>query len=231
MKFSKPFSFALLALAAGAASAATQPINPVTSSTVTFDTTKLASNSFTATALGNSTYNSSTGVLTDSIASVSLGTTGAGTVAYNATSGIGLTTSIAFVGTVNVNLTNFFYNFADNTLYGDVFVTALGSNLSYASQAILVAANEAGTLGTSNLNSATSSTTARDLNMSLSSFTLAADLSTKLGNAVTFVSWLPGAVTGVNVKTTATPSVPEPSTYALMGIGLLGVAIARRKKA
>lgn len=235
MKYIKQFSMAFLAVAATAASAAVQPINTVTSSTVNFDVTKLSANNYTASALGNATYNASTGVLKDSVANVSItGTSGPATVAYDATSGIALSTTIAFVGTVNVNLTKFSYNFLDNTLYGDVFVTALGSSTTYANQAILVAGSETGTLGTDSLGNLSSSASLRDLNMNLGSFTLAPDLSTKLKSAVSFVSWLPAAVTSVNVftKATATTTIPEPSTYALLGLGLVGISlVARRKQA
>ncbi|TAK90081.1 MAG: PEP-CTERM sorting domain-containing protein, partial [Aquabacterium sp.] len=142
---------------------------------------------------------------------------------------ISLSTSIAFVGTVKVNMTNFSYNAADNMLYGDLLVTALGSSKTYTNQSILVAGTEVGTIGSSNINSVTSSATARPLNMNLSSFTLSSDLQTQLGNAVSFVSWLPAAVKNITV-TSATPAVPEPSTYALMGLGLVGIALAARRK-
>lgn len=230
MKFLKHFTVSFLAVAATAASAASVTLSPVTSSTVSFDTAALTANNFTATALGNATYNSSTGVLSDAITGASVASfPGPATVQYDATSGIALSTTIAFVGTVKVNMTNFSYNAGDNMLYGDVFVTALGSNVTYANQSILVAANEVGTIGSSSLNSVASSASARALNMNLSSFTLSSDLQTKLGNAVSFVSWLPAAVKSINV-TSPTPAVPEPSTYALMGLGLAGIALAARRK-
>ncbi|MBI5924516.1 MAG: PEP-CTERM sorting domain-containing protein [Aquabacterium sp.] len=235
MKFLKHFAVSFLAVAATAASAASVTLSPVTSSTVSFDTAALASNNFTATALGGSTYSSSTGILTDAIAGASVSSfPGAALVSYDAASGISLSTSIAFVGTVKVNMTNFSYNAGDNMLYGDLLVTALGSSKTYTNQSILVAGTEVGTIGADSINSVSSSAAARALNMNLSSFTLSSDLQTQLGNAVSFVSWLPAAVKSINVTsaTPVTPAVPEPSTYALMGLGLVGMAlVARRKQA
>lgn len=229
MKFSKLFSLSFLALAASAASAATQPINAVTDSYVTFDTAALASNNFSAAALGGSTY--SNGKLTDAVSSVSTSANpGAALVQYDAASGIALSTSIAFVGTVKVNMTNFSYNFGDNTLYGDLLVSALGSSKTYSKQAILVAGKEVGTLGTNDLNSVSTSLTARDLNYTLTNFSLASDLQTQLGSAVSFVSWLPAAVQNITVYTKPTAAVPEASTYAMMGLGLVGIAAIRRRK-
>jgi hypothetical protein len=230
----KHFAVLSLAAVASVASAAIQPLSPITSSTVSFDAAAIKSNSFTASALGGATYNSTTGILSDSISNVSIAGTASGpaTVAYDATSGIALSTNILFVGTVNVNLTNFSYSFADNTLYGDVFVTALGSSKTYASQSILIAGNESGTLSGTDLNNLDNSASARSLNMTLSSFTLSSDLEAKLGNAVSFVSWLPAAVKSVNVISAAAPAIPEPSTYALMALGLVGIAaISRRRQA
>jgi len=39
-----------------------------------------------------------------------------------------------------------------------------------------------------------------------------------------------GLVKSVNVGTVTVPGIPEPSTYALMGVGLVGIAFARRNR-
>jgi len=226
----KHFALLSVALAAGAASAATQPLNPVTDSYVTLNTAVLSDNSFTATALGASTYNGTTGKLTDAITSVTTTTSpGALTVNYDNASGLSLRGSLSGLG-VTVNMTGFFYDAGTNTLFGDLAVNTLLGNASYANQAILVAGTEVGTLGTNSINSVTTSTTPRDLNYTLSNFTIAADLNTKLGTLAPRFAWLPSAVTSVVAYTKPSAAIPEPSTYALMGLGLVGIAAVSRRR-
>lgn len=232
MTLTKHFAVLSLAAVASVASAATQPLNTITDSYVTLNTSVLSANSFTASALGGSTYNSSTGKLTDAVASASTTTSpGALTVAYNSTSGLSLSGSLAGLG-VTVNMTGFSYDAASNTLFGNLVVNTLLGGKTYANQAILVAGTELGTLGTNSLDSVTSATSARDLNYTLSGFTMAADLTTKLGTLSPQFAWLPSAVSNVVVFTKPTAAIPEPGTYALMGLGLVGIAaISHRRQA
>ena len=51
------------------------------------------------------------------------------------------------------------------------------------------------------------------------------------GNGIAINNNGPATLTSVDARITATSTVPEPSTYALMGTGLLGLlGVARRKK-
>jgi len=232
MTLIKHFAVLSLAAVASVASAATQPLNTITESYVTLDTAVLASNSFTASALGGSTYSSSTGKLTDAVASASTTTNpGALTVQYDSASGLSLRGSLSGLG-VTVNMTGFSYDAASNTLFGNLVVSTLLGGATYNNQAILVAGGEIGTLGSNSLDSVTSSATPRDLNYTLSSFTMASDLNTKLGTLSSQFAWLPSAVKNVIVYTKPTAAIPEPGTYALMGLGLIGIAaISRRRQA
>lgn len=233
MTLIKHFAVLSVAAVASVASAATQPLNAITDSYVTLDTAVLAQNSFTASALGGSTYNSTTGKLTDAIASVStLTNPGPLTVQYDSASGLSLKGSLAGLG-VTVNMTNFSYDAGTNTLFGNLVVNTLLGGKTYTNQAILVAGTEVGTLGSNSIDSVTSSTTARDLNFTLSNFTMAADLTTQLGTLAPQFAWLPSAVKTVVAYTKPTAAaVPEPGTYALMGLGLVGIAaVSRRRQA
>jgi opacity protein-like surface antigen len=227
----KQFSVSVLAVAAAvaassaSAAAVSQPVATGAKSTILFDTAFLASNNITVSALGTATVNTTTGVGTLPVAGASLASsaTGSLTVTFAAGAGVALTTSSG----ATVNLTDFVFDNATDTLSANLTV---GSLINRPGQSLLTAGSVTGSFGTSSLDSVASSTTARALTMSASSFSLSAGfnsfLSSNFINPASF-SYVASAVKSINVTSAA---VPEPSTYALMGLGLVGMGLVARRK-
>lgn len=221
MKFFKQFSLSFLALAATAASAATSQPFVATSATVTLDTTYLNANGYTVGALGASTYNAATGVLTDPVQGISLATNpGPLSIDFSDTSGMSIKK-----GLTTVKLLNFTYDVATNSLFGDINAGLL---LNLKDQSLLTATNVSGNFSGVDLTNVSSSPSTRVLNLNASDFVL----------SETFKSFLadngvdPASVAFVASIVKSVSVVPEPSSYALMGLGLVGVfATARRKMA
>jgi hypothetical protein len=223
MKLIKYFSVSLLAVAATAAMADTAQPFVAANATVTLDTSYLTTNGYTAKALGSSVYNAANGTVTDPLSGVSIvgsGTTGALDVTFNSASGMSLTK-----GLTTAKLTNFSYDAATQTLFGNISVGIL---LNLTNQSLLTANTVIGEFGGSALTNVTTSAATRSLNMFATDFVLSEDLKTLLSSngvdptAVAFVAGM--------VKSVAVGTVPEPTTYALMGLGLVGIAFARRKQ-
>ena len=225
----KQFSVSLVAVAAAVAASAasaavTQPVT-ATTATIDFDTAFLTANNITVSALGSATVNSSTGVGTLSVASTSLASsaTGSLTVTFASGAGIALTAN-----GVTVNITNFYFDNTNDTLYADL--SAYGGFVSKSNLGLLTAGSVTGSFGSSSLDAVASSTTTRTLNMLASNFSLGADVVSLLGANASAFAYVASTVKDIKIGTVSSSTVPEPSTYALMGLGLVGMAFLRRKQ-
>ncbi len=215
-----------LALASGIASAANQPFT-ATSGTVTLDTSFVTSNGYVASALGAATYDAGTGTLTDPVQGVSTSTEpGPIVIDFSDTSGLSIKK-----GYTNVKLTDFTFDVATNTLFGDVNVGVL---LSLNDQALLTATSVSSSFGTQAGTSVTSSAETRNLGLLASNFTLAPAFISFLGeNGVdpTSMAFVASIIKEVKIGTVVTPTaVPEPTTYALLFAGLAMVGMNQLKR-
>ncbi|WP_290874164.1 PEP-CTERM sorting domain-containing protein [Aquabacterium sp.] len=220
----------LTVAAAAQAAAFTAPTSAVL--TLSSDITGALGSSATISALGSATYNSASNVLSESFTSVSM-SSGAATDLIgltNAASGFAISTTSGGV-TKTLNVTGISYSNATKSLsavltmdsvqkYSGVFLTsATTPSVSETFNAAL----GTGLLTTGSLNLTSSSATAV-----LSAF--------GLSTSALYVGFLQGVNFGtlkvdVTAAASVTPSVPEPGTYALMGLGLVGIAaVARRRQ-
>ena len=212
MTYLKHLAVMAVALAASAASAANLPVASYSDS-VLIDTSVLTAKNLTLQKVGNATWNATTGILTDPVSSVDLASSLV--IQFDATSGFALFTPGLFGPSKVATLQNFSYNVNTGTLHGDLF-TPLGNLLD---SDLLTASVKTGGLN-GNL-----------INVTASNFSLATELVTALGSNAANFQFVADAVKEVKINVTlAAAPVPEPSTYALMGLGLVGIGLVSRRR-
>lgn len=203
----KQVSRAVLALTAAVAASGAM----AASATVQLDAALMGANGVTATALGADTYNSGTGVL---LAPIDAANTTLTVTDFGNLDGFSLAFDIlGFPQTAAFS--NFSFDSLTKTLSGNLLGGGIvASKIDYKNGGLLVAG--------------TSTVVGNDI--VFSNFSVAAELSAYLTSKNISTAQL-SAVTSV-LKTVSLPSaVPEPSTYVLMGLGLVGIALTARKRA
>ncbi len=205
----KQITRSAVALAAAFAAASSM----AATATVLLDAPLMSANGVTATAVGANTYTAATGSL---LATIDAANTSGNVVDFGNADGFKLAFDI-FGLPQTATFSNFSFNTATGVLSGNLLGTGvIAGVLNYANGSLLTA----GSL--------------QQVNGSLvaSGFTVAAGLEAYLVTKNINPTQL-AAVTSVLKSVTvpvAVPAVPEPSTYALMGLGLVGMALVARKK-
>ncbi len=200
---------------AAAAATAHVAVHAATPTTVAVNASSLTSlGTVTTTKLGNATFAagaSNTGTLSLTPDSVS-----AALADFAAADGFKITVASLFLGTNSVSFTNFTQDLSSGMLSGSL-VGAGG---------VLGALNYTGELiDASTISGAGTST------MTFTNFVMAPALAAYLTSVGASPSNVPVGSMITNITVTGVPAVPEPSTYAMLLLGLGGIAVAARRKA
>ena len=221
-------AIALFALA-GAASAANQPFT-ATNATVAVNPSAISSTGYSVSSTGGATLSSNT--LTIAVESVGLDTSpGPIDINFAQTAGLRLTKVLS----PSVTLSDFTFDVGTNTLFGDLLVgSTLLPILNLNDQSLLTATSVSSSFGGVVGTNITSSASTRTLGLNASGFVLSQGFRDYLTAAELNpddYGYIADLIGNVKIGTVSvTPAIPEPSTYALMGLGLVGVALVSRRR-
>jgi len=130
-----------------------------------------------------------------------------------------------------ITLSNFSFDVGTNELSGNLVVSSgIVKLVEVIDQSVLVAGSVTSMFGSELGTAVTSSSTPRDLGLIASNFSLSQSFKDYMLNTYEMDATQFGYVANM-IKEVRVGTVPEPSTYALMGVGLACMGfVARRKR-
>lgn len=199
---------AAVALAAALAANVTM----AATATVLLDAPLMATNGVTATAVGTNTYTSSSGKL---LATIDAANTSGDIIDFGNADGFKLAFDIFGLGQT-ATFSNFSFNTETGVLSGNLLGTGVIAGVLNYTNGDLLTAGSLFEVGDTLVASGFS------VSAGFASYLQSKNISTAQLSAVTSVL--------KSVTVPVTPAVPEPSTYAMMGVGLVGIALMARRK-
>jgi len=223
--FKQAFAALAFVASAGTALAAAQPFVPTTAA-VYLDMATIEANANGYTVAGSAGAALSAGVLTLNVQGVS-NTGNPGPLKIDFIDGQGLQFTKLLNPTISLN--NLTFDLATNSLIGDLKIGSGLFGINILNQSLLTATQVYSYFGNEDGAQVSNSSTARELGLEASGFVLSNSFKQfLLENDQDPASY--GLVAGL-ITNVVIGQVPEPSTYALLAVGMVAVgAVARRRR-